>query len=50
MLMKEKSHKFGISLQNLMEILNPLELNVIIIEYIMHFILFLMARVIYGVI
>jgi hypothetical protein len=41
MLMIEKSHKFGIILQNLMVILKPLELNVIIVERIMHVILFL---------
>jgi hypothetical protein len=50
MLKIEKSHKFGITLQNLMLILKPLELNVIIVENIMHVILLLMAQVICGVI
>jgi len=36
MLMIKKSHKFRIILQNLMVILQPLELNVIIMEMIMH--------------
>ena len=47
---EKKSHKFGITLQNLMLILKPLELNVIIVENIMHVILLLMAQVICGVI
>jgi len=47
---KKKSHKFGITLQNLMLILKPLELNVIIVENIMHVILLLMTQVICGVI
>ena len=46
----KKSHKFGIILQNLMVILKPLELNVIIMERIMHVILLLMGQVICGVI
>jgi hypothetical protein len=46
MLMIEKSHKFRITLQNLIVILKPLELNVIIVERIMHVILFLMRQVI----
>jgi hypothetical protein len=46
----KKSHKFGIILQNLMVILQPLELNVIIVERIMHVILLLMVQVICGVI
>jgi hypothetical protein len=46
----KKSHKFGIILQNLMVILQPLELNVIIVERIMHVILLLMGQVICGVI
>jgi len=50
MLKIEKSHKFEITLQNLMLILKPLELNVIIVENIMHVILLLMAQVICGVI
>ena len=50
MLMIKKSHKFGIILQNLMVILQPLELNVIIVEMIMHVILLLMGQVICGVI
>jgi hypothetical protein len=50
MLMIEKSHKFWITLQNLMVILKPLKLNVIIIEMIIHVILFLMRQVIYEVI
>lgn len=50
MLMIKRSHKFGITLQNLMLILKPLELNVIIVENIMHDILLLMAHVICGVI
>ena len=50
MLMIKKGHKFGIILQNLMVILQPLELNVIIVERIMHVILLLMEQVICGVI
>jgi hypothetical protein len=50
MLMIKKSHKFGIILQNLMVILQPLELNIIIVERIMHVILLLMGQVICGVI
>ena len=50
MLMIEKSHKFRVILENSMVILKPLELNVIIVEKIMHIILFLMAQVICGVI
>jgi hypothetical protein len=50
MLMIKKSRKFGIILQNLMVILQPLELNVIIVEKIMHVILLLMGQVICGVI
>jgi len=50
MLMIEKSHKFRITLQNLIMILKPLELNVIIVKIIMHVILLLMRQVIYGVI
>jgi len=50
MLMIKKSHKFEIILQNLMVILQPLELNVIIVERIMHVILLLMGQVICGVI
>jgi len=50
MLKIEKSHKFGIILQNLMLILKFLELNVIIVENIMHVILLLMTQVICGVI
>jgi len=46
----KKSHKFRIILQNLMVILQPLELNVIIVERIMHVILLLMGQVICGVI
>jgi hypothetical protein len=46
MLMIEKSHKFRITLQNLMVILKSLELNVIIVERIMYVILFLMGQVI----
>jgi len=46
MLMIEKNHKFRITLQNLMVILKSLELNVIIVERIMHVILFLMGQVI----
>jgi len=42
----EKSQKFEITLQNLMLILKLLELNVIIVENIMHVILLLMAQVI----
>jgi len=45
MLKIEKSHKFGITLQNLM-----LELNLIIVENNMHVTLLLMAQVICGVI
>jgi hypothetical protein len=48
MLMIEKSHKFRITLQNLIMILKPLELNVIIVKIIMHVILLLMRQVIYG--
>jgi hypothetical protein len=44
MLKIEKNHKFGITLQK------PLELNVIIVENIMHVILLLMTQVICGVI
>lgn len=47
---KKKNHKFGIILQNLMVIIQPLELNVIIMEMIMHVILLLMGQVICGVI
>jgi len=47
---KKKNHKFGIILQNLMVILQPLELNVIIMEMIMHVILLLMGQVICEVI
>ena len=50
MLMIKRSHKFGITLQNLMLILKPLELNVIIVENIMHVMLLLMAQVICEVI
>jgi hypothetical protein len=50
MLMIEKSHKIRITLQSLMVILKPLKLNVIIVEKIMHVILFLMGQVICGVI
>jgi hypothetical protein len=50
MLMIKKSHKFGIILQNLMVILQPLELNVIVVERIMYVILLLMGQVICGVI
>jgi hypothetical protein len=50
MLMIKKSHKFGIILQNLMVILQPLELNIIIVEMIMHVILLLMRQVICEVI
>ena len=50
MLMIEKSHKFRITLQNLIMILKPLELNVIIVKRIMHVILLLMRQIIYGVI
>jgi hypothetical protein len=50
MLMIEKSHKFRVILENSMVILKHLELNVIIVEKIMHIILFLMAQVICGVI
>jgi len=50
MLMIKKSQKFRIILQNLMMILQPLELNVIIVERIMHVILLLMGQVICGVI
>jgi len=50
MLKMEKSHKFRITLQNLMLILKPLELNVIIVKNIMHVILLLMAQVICRVI
>uniref|UniRef100_A0A6N2LRE9 Uncharacterized protein n=1 Tax=Salix viminalis TaxID=40686 RepID=A0A6N2LRE9_SALVM len=39
-----KSYKFGIILQNLMVILKSIELNVIIVERIMHVILFLMEH------
>ena len=46
----KKNRKFGIILQNLMVILQPLELNVIIMERIMHVILLLMGQVICGVI
>jgi len=50
MLMIKKSHKFEIILQNSMVIRQPLELNVIIVEKIMHVILLLMGQVICGVI
>jgi hypothetical protein len=50
MLMIKKSRKFRITLQNLMLILKPLELNAIIVENIMHVILLLIAQVICGVI
>jgi len=50
MLMIEKNHKIRITLQSLMVILKPLKLNVIIVEMIMHVILFLMGQVICGVI
>jgi len=50
MLMIKRNHKFGIILQNLMVILQPLELNVIIAEMIMHVILLLMGQVICEVI
>jgi hypothetical protein len=42
MLMIEKNYKFVITLQNLMMTLKLLELNVIIVEKIIHVILFLM--------
>jgi len=46
----KKNHKFGIILQNLMVILQPLELNVIVVERIMHVILLLMGQVSCGVV
>jgi len=50
MLMIKKSHKFEIILENLMVILQPLELNVIIVEKIMLVILLLIGQIICGVI
>jgi hypothetical protein len=50
MLLVEKIHKFGITLQNLMVILKPLELHTIIVKKITLVILFLITQVICGVI